>query len=221
MRTLMDLEIETIHQDILKMADLVDEALVRNFEAFAEHDLETARQAAAHDDKIDQIHNTVENLALKTIALHQPAARDLRTVMAGLLVSTELERMGDYTQGIARRLLRTEDRITTDVPDEIPQMIKTVRKMLRRTMKAYDSPDASKSANRVRKSILQDNAVDELYAQLFEKVVTQMRQGELSIHHGTYLLWVGHSIERIGDRVTNICERIEYIRTGTRDSLDI
>lgn len=220
MRKSLDEALESLQHQILEMAKLVDEALVNNFEAMVANDYARAQDAKAHDTRIDEIHNSVEDLALKTLALQKPTARDLRTVMSSLLISSELERMGDYAEGIAKRMLRDDVGPVAPVPDELNHMLKTVRKMHKRVIKAYLSQNRSKTIKRAQKSIRQDARVDDDYARLFYQVINAMQQDQMPIATGTYLLWVGHCLERVGDRVGNISERIAYIETGSVNALE-
>ncbi len=219
MRKNLDEAMSSIQIQILEMARLVDEALVNNFQAMEDNDYPRAHTAKQLDSRIDAIHNQVEEEALKTLALQKPTERNLRAVMSSLLISSELERMGDYAEGIAKRMLRDEVGPVHPVPDELRHMLKTVRKMHRRVMKAYASQNQAKTIKHARKSIRQDARVDDDYAHLFFHIINAMQQQQMPVSTGTYLLWVGHCLERIGDRVGNISERIAYIETGTTESL--
>lgn len=214
MRRTLDDSLGSIQRQILEMARLVDEALVNNFQAMVDNDYASAQRAKAHDSRIDAIHNSIEAEALKTLALQKPVARELRAVMSSLLISSELERMGDYAEGIAKRMLRDEIPTIEIIPTELHHMLKTVRKMHKRAMKAYLSHNQSKSLKHASKSIRQDARVDDDYARLFYHVIHAMRENHMPVSVGIYLLWVGHSLERVGDRVGNISERIAYIQTG-------
>ncbi len=210
MRSVLDQALQTIRDDILRLGSLVDEAVGRAGQALKEHNKDLAQAVVQNDDVIDNLHNRIEEQVIQTFALQQPMARDLRQLIADLLISNELERMGDYAEGIARAVLRHSRAWTPTLPDQIPLMLDMVHRMMREVMDAYVimDPDKARAVARL------DDEMDTLYGKLFALIVGEMSEGMLSVEEGTYLLWAGHNLERIGDRVTNICERIVYARTG-------
>jgi phosphate transport system protein len=137
-------------------------------------------------------------------------ARDLRRIIADLLISNELERMGDHAEGIAQAALRHPDSGPIQIPAQIGRMKDTVHQMMQAVMEAFVGMDIE----RARATAEMDFRIDELYQDLFSLLIAEMQSGERSIEDGTYLLWAGHNLERIGDRVTNISERIVYAHTG-------
>ncbi|HOA24285.1 MAG TPA: phosphate signaling complex protein PhoU [Aggregatilineales bacterium] len=209
-RSILERDITTIRDDILRFSSLVMQAIDRALEAFQSHEEEFAQTVVNEDDVMDELHEKIEEHVLKTFALQQPMARDLRMLIADLLISNELERMADHAAGIAKTAIRYSGHAPIEVPSTIDRMHQQVKAMLDVVMDAYVEMDGQKA----REAARMDDEVDVEYQKLFESVITRMTSGELSIEEGTYLLWAGHNLERIGDRVTNISERIVYAKSG-------
>ncbi len=209
-RSVLDQALQAIRDDILRLGSLVDEAVEQACQSLKNHDKDLAQTVVHNDDAVDSLHNRIEEHVIQTFALQQPMARDLRQLIADLLISNELERMGDHAEGIARAVLRHSGAWTPIIPDQVSLMLDIVHRMMRDVMDAYVvmDPDKARAVARL------DDQLDTLYGKLFSLLVGEMSRGALSVEEGTYLLWAGHNLERIGDRVTNICERIVYARTG-------
>lgn len=209
-RSMLDQDMILIRDDILRMGSLVIQALSRAYDAMKTQDGELAQTIVNDDDIIDHLHEKIEDQVTKTFALQQPMARDLRKLIADLLISNELERMGDHAEGIARSVALYPGDTLTELPAEISRMKDQVTHMLNQVMDAYVDMDPDKA----RKLALLDDEVDDEYHKLFRMLIEAMSAGSISVDEGTHLLWAGHSLERIGDRVTNISERIVYAQSG-------
>lgn len=210
-RAALDQDLLTMRDDLLRMCSLVDKSTARALEALKTQDNDLAQDVINDDDTIDELHQSVEEQVLTTFARQQPVARDLRRIISDLLISNELERMGDHAEGIAQAALRHPDSGPIQVPAQITRMKETVHQMMQVVMEAFISMDIEQA----RAAADLDTRMDELYQDLFSMLIAEMGTGERSIEDGTYLLWAGHNLERIGDRVTNISERIVYAHTGT------
>lgn len=210
-RTALDQDLLSLRDDLLRMCSLVDKSTARALEALKKQDNNLAQEVINDDDKIDELHQQVEDRILTTFARQQPMARDLRRIIADLLISNELERMGDHAEGIAQAALRYRANTPIQVPSQIIKMKETVHEMLQLVMEAFVGMDVEMA----RRAAERDNRIDELYQELFSTTIKEMTGGDRSVEDGTYLLWAGHALERIGDRVTNISERIVYASTGT------
>ena len=210
-RAALDQDLLTMRDDLLRMCSLVDKSTARALEALKNQDNDLAQDIINDDDMIDELHQSVEEQVLTTFARQQPVARDLRRIISDLLISNELERMGDHAEGIAQAALRHPDSGPIQVPAQITRMKETVHQMMQVVMEAFISMDIEQA----RAAADLDARMDELYQDLFSMLIGEMGAGERSIEDGTYLLWAGHNLERIGDRVTNISERIVYAHTGT------
>jgi phosphate transport system protein len=217
MRTVFDRNLSGIRDNILRMSSLVEQAVDRTFDAMRSQDDRLAQLVVAEDQVIDDLGVQIENAITATVARHQPIARDLRTLLADLLITNELEWMGDHAGEIASTILSRLGMAHDDMPSQLGGMHKTAQSMLREAMDAYVDQDAD-----LAKSIaLRDDEVDRLYDDLFTGVIESMVRGDLPVERGTFLLWAGHNLERLADRVTNICERIVYTGTGGYDHLNL
>jgi phosphate transport system protein len=209
-RPVLDHNLGEIRDNIVRLGSLVNQAVERAINAFRTNDPVLARQVIDDDDAIDSLHHQLEETIISTVALQQPMAHDLRRLIAALLITNELERMGDYAEGIGRTALRRGDVTELDIPPMLSDMLLNVNQMIGEVMEAYVEEDPDKA----RAAAAHDDQLDQAYKDLFDVIVKRMGNSELPIEHGTYILWAGHNLERIGDRVTNICERIVYARTG-------
>jgi phosphate transport system protein len=198
------------------MSSLVEQAIDRAFDAMRSQNDRLAELVVAEDQVINDLSVQIENRIAATVARHQPIARDLRTLLADLLITNELERMGDHAEGIARNFLAASG-LAFNMPYQLSGMYKTVQDMLCKAMDAYVDQDVELAKNVARN----DDDVDGLYQDLFAEVIRAMVRTELPVAQGTYLLWVGHNFERLADRVTNICERVVYTGTGDYDRLNL
>src|SRR5262249_45561286 len=168
-------------------------------------------EAVIQDDRpIDTLAFGIEERALLLIATQQPMAGDLRTISSVIAIAGELERIGDYAEGIAKIALLSLDEPPIKPLIDIPRMADLSVEMLRRSLDAFINRDRL-----VAQEIWsEDDAVDLLQDQVFREMLTYMIEDPSKITRGTRLLFVSHNLERIADRVTNICERTIYMATG-------
>lgn len=216
-RPLLEQELNTLRDDLLRMSSLLDRALDRTMIAFSTYDLNLARSVIEDGQQMDALHFRIQQHVERTVALQQPAARDLRRLIANLLIAAEIERMGDHAEGISATVLRTHQAVNNPPPAHLGQMREIARIMLRDSMDAY----VDLSVEKARRTAARDHDIDRLYRLLFEQMIKEMSAGTIPVERGIYLLWAGHNIERIGDRITNICERVIYVCTGDSDRIDL
>jgi len=164
----------------------------------------------AGDYLIDQKRFELEDQCIDLIGTQQPIAIDLRTLMAVLHISVELERVGDYAEGIAKVTLLMGDEPASKPLFDLPLLADKASDMLGRSLDALVLRDAG-AAEQVCED---DDQVDDLYREVYRELLTQMTQDPQSIKRATYLLWVAHDLERIADRATNIAERVIFLVTG-------
>ncbi|MDO8672563.1 MAG: phosphate signaling complex protein PhoU, partial [Dehalococcoidia bacterium] len=154
---------------------------------------------------------------LSLMATQQPMARDLRLIIAVLLIGTELERMGDHAEGIAKITLMLADEPLLKPLVDIPRMADKAREMLRRSLDAFIARDAEAA----KKIAAEDDEVDALYDRVYQELLTFMISDPRNITRATHLLWVAHNLERIADRATNICERVVFTVTGRMEEINV
>ena len=209
-RAALDDGIAHLQRDLRALASLVDVAIERSIGALSRLDRELAETVVAEDREINRLRFVLEDRAIHLIATQQPIAGDLRQIIAVLQIVGELERIGDYGACIAKIVLLHGDRALLKPPVDIPRMATVVREMLRAAIDAFISREAAK-AEAVAK---RDDEVDALYDQVYRELLTFMLNDPRTIDRATWLIWVAHNLERIGDRVQNICERTVYEVTG-------
>lgn len=215
-RQTLDREIRHLQDEVLLLGSMVEQAMLNAIDSLKRRDIVTSRRVYSDDDIINEKRYAIENRVLILFATQQPIAHDLRLLAAILEVITELERMGDYAKGIAKiNILIGQD--DTPMPSrEISRMGDLAVGMLHRALSAFISEDVS-MAYRIPK---EDDMVDDLYNQIYRKMVASMITDPNVIDHANYMLWVVHNIERMADRVTNICERTIFIATGELLEID-
>ncbi len=209
-RAVLDRGIEQLKLDLRRMASLVDLAIERSVSALARVDALGAQQVIAADRDINELRFAIEDTAVRLIAMQQPIAGDLRFIIAVLMVVGELERMGDYCVGIGKVVLMHEERPLLKPLVDIPRMAMLVRSGLRQAVDAL----LTKNAALAEAIAAQDDEVDRLYDQIYRELLTYMLSDPTTMDRATWLLWVAHNLERIGDRIQNICERTVYEATG-------
>jgi phosphate transport system protein len=217
LRAAFDKEIEAIKDDLLRMRELIDDALIDSFTSLSERDRDLAQQVIESDENINDLRFKIEEACLALIATQQPAARDLRSVIAYINVVVDMERMGDHATGIARTVLRMGDEPLLKPLIDTPKMVELARGMLRDILQALFEHDADWA----REIAARDDEMDRLYMAIFDELVEIMAERPGTAPRATYLLWCAHNLERIGDRVTNIAERVIFITTGEVEELNI
>jgi phosphate transport system protein len=189
---------------------MVDKAIARSIEAFEEWDTDEAQYVVDGDDLINDARWQLEEEVVLIIARQAPMARDLRELISVIHISTELERIGDYAKVVARTVLDSPELPDCQTIPRIPQLAALGRDQLAACMEAFVEGDAA-MARRVAK---QDDELDLLWNRIYRELLTEMIADPDLVPEASGLLWIAHNFERMGDRVTNICERIIYAATG-------
>lgn len=204
------LHIHQIQDEMLVMGSLVEQATMQSIESLKKRDKKMAVEVYNADRKINEKRYAIENSVLILIATQQPLAHDLRLLAALLEVSAEIERMGDYAKGIAKVVVNLGD-VEIPIPiKEIEQMANMALSMLHRALGAFIIEDAVTA-----KSIPpEDDKVDDIYNKVQRQIVNLMIEKPQIIDHANLLMWVAHNLERMADRVSNICERTIFVTTG-------
>ncbi|MFO7663976.1 MAG: phosphate signaling complex protein PhoU [Chloroflexota bacterium] len=227
-RSILDNEIADLNSDVVKMASMVDEAIGNAVEALTTSNIDLANEVTAGDAEINNLRFQIEEKAYVILATQQPAARDLRTVIAAIHFAVELERIGDHAAGIARIVTRLEgvpvtvDEIVivetaeegeVEIPhlnlSRLPKMSKRARDMLSRAIDAYINRDVEYAYAIVKR----DQKIDRHYRKFFAEAMASLSSQSIA-ELPTYLLWIAHDLERIGDRATNLAERVIFMVTG-------
>ena len=215
MRAAFHKKLREIQDEILIMGSMAGKAILRSIEALKSRDMATAKQIIADDQNVNAKRFEIEEKCIELIATQQPMAGDLRTIIAILHITIEIERIGDYAEGIAKIVLMIGDEPSLKPLIDIPRMADQTVDMLRRSLDAFINRDAEAA----KKIAAEDDIVDNLYDQVFRELLTFMAEDPKTITRATRLIWVAHNLERAADRVTNICERVGFIVTGRMEEI--
>jgi phosphate transport system protein len=204
--------IDELKYSVIKMANLVQEAVGKATQAFSQRNEELAQQVIDEDHQIDAWERKIESQCATLIGTQQPVAGDLRLIVAALSISNDLERMGDYATHLATVATKLSKKIVVKTREEISSMTDIAISMVRDGAKAFldQDPDLAYEVQQ------RDDQVDGLYAQLFQELLTDMSQNRSHIQEATALLFCSKYLERLADHATNICEEVIYVCTGQK-----
>ncbi len=217
MRNHFNKKMEVLEVDILKMSSMVEESLIFATNSLKNRDVELAKKVIDNDELIDEKEIEIEDECLRLIALQQPLARDLRIIATALKIITDLERIADYSSDIAKITLKVANEEYFKALIHIPKMAEIAAEMVRISIDAYVSSDIE--YEQLSYENLCDK-IDELHKEIFNELISIMASDSSKINQATNFLLVSRYLERIGDHVTNICERIVFSETGERIDLN-
>jgi phosphate transport system protein len=215
-RETLDRAIEELLEQVLIQGSMVENALRDSVEALKNRNIDDAKIIYDGDRQINKKHFEIEEDVITLIATQQPMARDLRLLAAILEITTELERMGDYAKGIARITVRIGREELLKPISEIPLMAEVCISMLHKALQAFIDRDAD-AARSIPK---EDDKVDAFYNRIYRELMDQMISNPSTVDQASHLIWVAHNLERVADRVTNLCERIVFVVTGELLEMD-
>jgi phosphate transport system protein len=216
-RTAYDARLAEIQEDILLMGVMVEAAIERGIKALQERDVSLAHQVIEDDLRVNDKRYEIEDKCLELIATQQPLAGDLRTIVSVLHIAVDLERMGDHAEGIAKVALMLADDAPLRPDLDIARMSGIATRMLMASLEAFKERDASQA----RAICNDDDEVDALYDEMYRELIMVMVNDPATIERATHITWVAHNLERIADRVTNICERVVYLVEGRIQELNV
>jgi phosphate transport system protein len=209
-RASFDRQLEDLQNELLELGGMVEKATAKSVEALRSRDLDASREVIADDDKIDKARFDIEEKCIQLIAQQQPLASDLRQIIAILHISVELERMGDYAEGIGKISLLMGDDAPLKPLIDIPRMAGLASDMLHRSLESLVTRDVDAALAVCN----DDDEVDQIYDQVFRELLTFMIEDPKTIQRATYLIWTAHDLERMADRATNVAERVIFSVTG-------
>ncbi|MEA3341004.1 MAG: phosphate signaling complex protein PhoU [Chloroflexota bacterium] len=216
-RETFERELQRLQDETLALGSMVENTIVDSVEILKRRDMEGSRRLIAQDRTINEKRFAIEADALTLIATQQPVARDMRTIAALLDITSELERIGDYTKGIAKiNLMIGEGPLVKPLVD-LPRMAEKARDMLHRALAAFVERDVDQA----QAIPAEDDEVDGLYNQVYRELITYILADPSAIEGANFLLWAAHNLERSADRVTNICERVIFTVTGKMVEMDV
>jgi phosphate transport system protein len=203
-------ELQQVKDEILVLGSMVETAILDTVEALKKRDVDDARKILEADKDINKKRFEIEGQLMILIATQQPMAHDLRLLASSMEIISELERMGDYAKGIANINLRMGDSPLLKPLIDVPRMAQKGVDMLHRALTAFVEEDIEAA----RAIPVEDDEVDALYNQVYRELMTFVIADPKTMERANWLLWVAHNLERVADRVTNICERTIFIATG-------
>lgn len=206
--------IRELKNDMLKMGSMVELAIHRSIEALKNKDVEQATKVMEDDDQIDDFEILLEEKCTKLIALQQPVAKDLRTIIVITKLATDLERIGDHASNIANKVLEIGDEPLIKPLIDIPRMTEIVTRRLRESLDAFVNLDIELA----KKVACSDEEVDVLDEQIMRELITFMLEDPTTIKQANALMFISRFLERIGDHSTNVCERVIYMVSGKRET---
>jgi phosphate transport system protein len=216
-RELFEKKLREMQDDILIMGSMVEKAIQRSMEALRNRNSALSNTVIQDDVAINAKRYEIEEKCIHTIALQQPMAADLRELVAILFIANELERMADHAEGIGRINLMLGDEPLPRPLGEIGDMADRAGDMLRRSLTAFVERDAETA----RRICDEDDEIDRLYDASYQALIQEVIRTPADIQRITYLIWTSHNLERIADRVTNICERVIFMVTGQLQEINV
>jgi phosphate transport system protein len=215
-RELFESELNEVRQRLLSLSRETVEALRESIRILKDRDMERGKALIENDEKINYHTYEVEEACLNIIATQQPVAGDLRLLFSVLQISNELERIADYAKGIARINEKIGDQALVKPLVDVPRMAEITTGMLEGAIRSFLEED-EKAAREIPG---RDVEVDLLYNQIHRELLTYVMSSPVVMEQAMMLIWVAHNLERVGDRVVNICERIIFTLTGEVVDLD-
>jgi len=216
-RETFDRHLHKLLDQVLLLGSMVEQAIQQSVDALQRHDHLAARRIYDGDQRINEKRYAIESECVTLIATQQPMARDVRFLTAILEIITELERIGDYAKGICKiNLLLGDEIVDPPIFYDLHRMADRGLTMLRRALEAFMTSDVAAA----RAIPAGDDEVDRLYNHIYMDLIKGMMTNTTTINRANHLIWAAHNLERMADRVTNICERIVYVATGEMKELD-
>ena len=215
-RDALDSQESLIHDAVLRMGSLVEEAIRRASRALETHDAALALEVIEGDAIINETQRAVSRLISVSIATQQPVARDLRYLLTLDHVTYELERIGDHASSVAKQVIKLAPEPPLDRYVHLPEMAERAASLVHAVLRTLVDADAV----RAREVAVDDDEIDRLYHATFDRTIELMRDDPANVERGTRIIIASHYLERIGDRATNIAEDIVYLVTGDVEDLN-
>jgi phosphate transport system protein len=207
-------QLSELRAAVLEMGGVVEDQIAQAVRALTDRNADLARATIERDHTVNRYDVEIDDLCLKLLALHQPAARDLRLITTALKITTDLERIGDLAAHIAERALELDAEAAVepkaDSMIDLPLMANLARTMLHRALDAFVHEDAEMALDVCRS----DDAIDKLHGQLFRALLAFMVDDPSTIARTMRLLFVSKNLERVGDHATNIAEMVIFLVKG-------
>lgn len=216
-RDTFDEQLSTLKQEVLELGSDATRMISTGVDALKTRDQVIAQAMIAHDQDLNRIRYGIEERCYTLIATQQPLAGDLREVISILLVAIELERIADHAKNLAEIVIHMGNEPLLKPLIDIPRMAEICEQMLTQSLQAFIQKDPDQALLAARR----DDEIDALYVQVFRELLTYALQDPKSVQRALNLLFAAHNLERIGDRITNIAERVIYMATGRLEEINV
>jgi phosphate transport system protein len=209
-------ELRAIEEAVIQMATLVESEIARAVQALTRRDTVLATEVIGSDAEVNELQRSIRSRCISVMALQAPVARDLRELVTVQLVINELERMGDHAVGIAKQTMRIREHEPLPIMDQLSVMCALVSAQVRDCIQAF----VDVNVQQARAICARDDEIDTLYRRSFSGLLELMSQDSNLAVPVASLLFAAHDLERIGDRVTNICEDVVFMVSGEIEELN-
>lgn len=216
-RETLERKLSELLDEVLLLGSMVEHATLQAVRSLRDRNIKASEEVYEGDKRINDKRFEIEERAITLIATQQPMARDLRLLTAILEIITELERMGDYAKGIGRININLGSEARIKPPADLVTMAEIAVDMLHRALEAF----ATGNAAAARAIPADDDKVDVLFNSVQNEIIKVMVADPQHIEQNNHLLWACHNLERMADRVTNVCERTVFIATGEFSEFDV
>ncbi|MFA7227997.1 MAG: phosphate signaling complex protein PhoU [Melioribacteraceae bacterium] len=206
MREHFDQEINSLKNNLIKAASLVDEQVERAFKALESGDLELCRGIKARDKEIDAYDNLITTQCENILALFQPVAVDLRFIISAMMINKQLERCGDIAVNISNRIKKTDAYHSLIAESRLIEMGQKAKEMLKNAIDSFIHNDTEIARN----VLLSDDEVDDLNKQIFKFLVSKMENDSSLVEPCSHLIVLSRNVERLADHATNIAENLLF-----------
>ncbi len=210
MKTPLEKELERLQDELVDLGVMVERSLIDAVDILSRKRIEEAKRLIQADSEINRRRYQIESDTLVLIARQQPMAKDLRTLAAILEIAAELERIADYSKGIAKIVIQLGSKPLLKPLIDIPRMAALASDMLHRALLSFVDRDIQAAYSIPG----EDQQIDDLYNQIYRELMTYVLADPRNIDDASHLMWVAHNLERSADRVVNICERVIFTVTG-------
>ncbi|HZO80153.1 MAG TPA: phosphate signaling complex protein PhoU [Candidatus Binataceae bacterium] len=205
-----EVELRAVRADLLKMGGLVEHQIAQAMEALVNRDTPKARATIARDAEVNRMDVEIDERCVQLLALHQPAASDLRFITTGLKITTDLERIGDNAVNICERVLELNEEPQLKPYLDLPRMAELAQSMVKDSLDAFVRDDTVLA----EEVIARDDEVDQLNYQIYRELLSYMAEDAKTIPRATRLLFISKYLERIADHATNIAEMVVFMVKG-------
>lgn len=212
LRANLDKRMVQLEHRLIKMTSLVEQSIRRAMDSIKNNDDQLAVEVIEADRMVDQLEMSIEKNCINVISLQQPIATDLREVTAILKIITDLERIGDYAVNIAKLQISLQSSMS-DQAKYLDGMVDNTIAMLQKVLEAF----INRNPDLAREAALTDTKVDDAYEEVYHFYLDKLKQNQASTDELVPLLFIGRYLERIGDHITNICERVIYMIEGIHE----